>query len=220
MLDALVDAVIARPRLHRLQIGDGCTPPAPGPLARLLRNGTLPSLSFGSVRGGSEPPAPVFDAVGAVVVADALRANTTLTALSFDHSCLLRNMAASVTLLGALVGHPSLSALEISGELNLVPGGLGAPLAALVAADAPALRKLRLKSIDLDDNSLAPLVNALAGNRYLRELDITDNYMSEAFMREQLLPAAQHANEHRVFTVTGSDWLAADFALAANRRGA
>jgi hypothetical protein len=218
LMDALVDAVIARPRLHRFEIGDFCTPPAPAPLARLLRNGTLPSLSFenGVQRFNFEL---LFDAAGAVAVADALRANTTLTELSFSSSRLLRNVAASVTLLGALVDHPSLSVLELCAELVSDPDALGASLAALVAADAPALLKLRLNNIGLNDNSFAPVVNALAGNHHLRELDITDNRLSQAFVREQLLSAAQRANEHRVFTVTGTYWLAREFAIAANRRG-
>ena len=217
VMDALVDAVIARPRLHKLRIGDRCTPPAPASLARLLRNDTLPSLSFDCVQ---HTEAPLFTAAGAMVVADALRSNTTLMELSFHSSGLLRNVAASVTLLGALVGHLSLSALEFEIDDLSDPVALVAALAALVAADAPALRTLRLVHIyGLRDSTFAPLVSALAGNRHLRELDITGSHLSAAFVRDQLLPAARRANEQRVFTVTGSTWFAAQLALAANRRG-
>jgi hypothetical protein len=38
---------------------------------------------------------------------------------------------------------------------------------------------------------LAPIVEALARNRHLRELDIRYNGVSEAFAREQLLPAVR-----------------------------
>ena len=153
------------------------------------------------------------------MVAEALRANTTLTELSFSSSCLLHNLGASVTLLGALAGHPSLAALAIRSDYSSNQAALGAALAALVAADAPALLKLRLEDIGLDDNTFAPLVNVLAESRHLLELDIRYDRLSEAFVREQLLPAARRANEHRVFTVTGITWLAPEFAMAANLRG-
>ena len=166
-MDALVDAVLARPRLHKLTF-QYCTPPAPAPLARLLRDGTLTSLSFDLIRG----IAPLVDAAGAEVVADALRANTTLTALSFQSTRLLRDTDAMVTLLGALVGHLSLTTLELINEETADPAALGVALAALVAADAPALRKLRLVDVGLNDDTLAPLVDALESNRHLREIDL------------------------------------------------
>ena len=53
----------------------------------------------------------------------------------------------------------------------------------------------------LDDTAgLAPIVEALALNRHLRELDLSYNDMSEAFAREQLLPALRANTTLREFT--------------------
>jgi hypothetical protein len=187
-MDALVDAVMARPQLGLTF--QNCTLPAPAPLASLLRDGTLTSLTFDLKHGNG---APFFDAAGAVVVADALRANTTLKGLYFTSAGLLRNVAASVTLLGALVGHPSLTALELRNEETADPAAVGVALAALVAADAPALRMLRLDNVGLRRHTIAPLVDALAGNRHLCELRIMGTGLRPAFVYERL-PAAPHAN--------------------------
>jgi hypothetical protein len=76
--DALVDAALAR-RLRRLLLHDS-TQLAAAPLARLLTGGALQHLTMKEMLG------PLFDAAGAAVVADALRATTTLTTLG----CILR----------------------------------------------------------------------------------------------------------------------------------
>jgi hypothetical protein len=72
-------------------------------------------------------------------------------------------------------------------------GAFGAALAALIAADAPALQALVCFQNCLGYYGLAPIVEALALNRHLRELDLRANYMREEFARERLLPAV-HAN--------------------------
>ena len=58
-----------------------------------------------------------------------------------------------------------------------------------MAADAPALRELRLVSVALYDAGPAPLVGALSCNTHLEALDLTGTGMSEAFARDTLLPA-------------------------------
>jgi hypothetical protein len=190
VMNALVDAVMARPQLRELTF-QSCTPPAPAPLARMLRDGTLPSLSF--VLARDRDTTPLFNAAGALIVANALRANKTLTALSFGSCGLLVDTAAAVTILGALVGHPNLTSLVIDLEsaeyYTPVPVALVTALAALIAADAPALRRLRLMEFEFNDLTIAPVVNALAENHHLRVLDFTFPGLSADFTRERLAPA-------------------------------
>ena len=200
VMTLLVDAVLVRPRLSKLTIGTSCTPPAPAPLARLLRDGTLKCLNY---HGSPGNRTPLFDAAGAVVVAEALRANTTLTEITMWSAGLLCDMAAADTFLRALAGHHSLTTLVLGTERFANPVVLGAAVAALVAADAPALRKLRLVDVGLRQCALAPLVDALAANHHLRELDLCSNDVTRAFVEEQLLPAVARAGAQRAFAITG-----------------
>ena len=133
----------------------------------------------------------LLDAAGAALVAEALRTNSTLTALRFNAAGLCRDMAAAGALLGALVGHPSLRVLELRHENVADRAALGAALAELVAADAPALTKLDVTWILLRVDGLAPLVEALPRNRHLRELSMRHNHMTPKFARERLLPAVR-----------------------------
>jgi hypothetical protein len=200
VMDALVHAALAR-RLPALWF-QACTPPAAAPLARLLRGGTLAALRW----SWTHPDvAPLLDASGAALVADALRATTTLCCLRLEHSGLCRDMRAAGALLRALVGHPSLDTLvllmegereaedepETAQERSARRAALGAALAALVAADAPALECLMADALALGDDGLAPLVAALPRNRHLTELGVSNNGMSEAFAQEVLLPAVR-----------------------------
>ena len=70
---------------------------------------------------------------------------------------------------------------------------VGAVLAAVIAADAPALRRLVCWDSNLGDAGLAPIVDALPLNHHLRELNVGKNNvnMSKAFARERLLPAVR-----------------------------
>ena len=138
---------------------------------------------------------PLFHEDGAALVADALRANTTLTEICFDeaHLCYFGVEPATV-LLGALVGHRSLRSLKLvheEEELRSDSAEFGAALAAIIAADAPALRALILHNNALEDGGMMPLVAALPRNRHLQLLDIRGNFMSDTFVREQLLPAVR-----------------------------
>jgi hypothetical protein len=186
LMGALADAAVAR-RLRVLFL-QNCTPPAPAPLARLLVEGSLTVLQFSRTHA---PGTPLFDAAGAALVADALRVNTTLTKLKLLGAELCVDMRVACTLLCALVRHPSLRELRITGEKISMEnrGAFGAAFGALIAADAPALHVLDCSSNLLEDVGLAPTVEALALNRHLQELNVSDNGISEAFAREQLLTA-------------------------------
>jgi hypothetical protein len=186
VLDALVDGALSR-RLRTLDF-DCCTPPAPAPLARLLVGGALSELTLSD----NLADAPLFDAAGAALVAEALRNTMTLTSLHLLFTHLCGDMEAAGVLLAALVGHPSLRELEFAEDHRFAyPAALGAALAALVAADAPALQELDISCNVLGDDGLAPLVAALPRNRHLRVLNIADNGMSDEFARSQLLPAVR-----------------------------
>ena len=91
------------------------------------------------------------------------------------------------------MGHSSLRELRINGESNYEEEccDFGAALAALIAADAPALHVLDCSDNKLTDAGLAPIVEALPLNHHLRELNCRDNGMSEAFARQRLLPAVR-----------------------------
>ena len=184
LMNALVDAMLSRQRVRELSLFT-CPPPAPAPLARLLRDGVLTSLKL---KVGPR------DAADAVLVADALRQNNTLTSLTFNIDEISLDVTAACTLLGAMVGHSSLCSLRF--YFPQVPrdaGALGIAFAALVAADAPALQNLSFSDAWLGDAGLAPVVDALHRNHYLRKLNLCDTRASEAFTRERLLPAL-HAN--------------------------
>ena len=189
VMGALADAALAR-RLLELRLVY-CTPPAAAPLARLLAEGSLTHFGLEDVPAGDTP---LFDAAGAALLADALRVNTTLTKLNLSDARLFVDTLAAPLLLGSLVGHRSLRELRIYGNRATTTEGrctFGAALAALITAEAPALQTLDCGSCALGDVGLAPIVEALSLNRHLRELDVSDNDISEAFARELLLPAVR-----------------------------
>jgi hypothetical protein len=184
VMGALADAALAR-RLRELSFWH-CTPPAAAPLSRLLAEGSLAVFEF------HDPifRTPLFDTAGAALVADALRVNTTLTKLVLRCPNLCFNTRVAGAFLGTLAGHRSLRELRLTTPDRIVDRStLGAALASLIAADAPALHALECSGNRLGDAGLAPIVEALALNHHLRTLDVSDNDMSEALARERLLPA-------------------------------
>jgi hypothetical protein len=189
VMGALVDAALAR-RLRKLTFEE-CTPLAAAPLARLLAEGSLVALQLCPPAG--DFVTPQFDAAGAAQVADALRVNTTLTELNLYSANFCLDMHVAGVLLGALIGHPSLRQFVITGGGPAAEdrGAFGATLAALIAADAPALQVLYCPGNFLEDVGLAPIADALPLNRHLRELDVGDNWMSPTFAYERLLPAVR-----------------------------
>ena len=60
-----------------------------------------------------------------------------------------------------------------------------------MAADTGALRKLDVAHTALGDVGMRPLLDALALNTHLRELNCSDVGMSEVFARDVFLPAVR-----------------------------
>jgi hypothetical protein len=98
--------------------------------------------------------------------------------------------AAATALLGALTAHPSLQTLSLG--YDAVNDALAAAaLGALVGANAPMLRTLLVYQCFLGDAGLGPLADALPANTHLRCLAVSGNDVSEAFVRDRLLPAVR-----------------------------
>jgi hypothetical protein len=188
VLDAVVDAALAR-RLTSVWLdGYGLSPASAPALARLLRGDTLTELRIGATM-------QLLDAPAATLLANALRANTSLTALSLTDAQLWRDAAAAAELMGVLTAHPRLRLLDLS-ENDIRDGGLqaaevGAALAALLLANAPALQTLDICFCDLGDEGMGPVVEALRHNTHLTKLNCNDSEISEAFARDVLLPAVR-----------------------------
>jgi hypothetical protein len=181
-LDALVDAALMR-RLTcvTLQLCDLSPESAPA-LVRLVGGGALAELNLYS--GDT-----LLDVPAALALGDALRASSTLTAVSLGGTHMWRDPAAATALLGALTGHLSLRSLNIS--TNDVHAQTGAALGALVAANAPALHELKVSFCNLGDAGLRPLFDALPANTHLRTLSCSGKKLSDAFARDTLLPAVR-----------------------------
>jgi hypothetical protein len=100
-------------------------------------------------------PFRVLDEPAAILLGNALRVNITLTSAAFKWMHTFSDAAAAAALLGALVAHPSLRKLDISsnfkagGHTPAAVAAAGAALGAMVAANAPALRELRMKAFNL-----------------------------------------------------------------------
>jgi hypothetical protein len=108
-LDAVVDAALAR-ELKSFRFFHCRLLPVSAPaLARLLGGGALRELLFTS--NGQQ----LLDGPSAALLGAALRANTTLTLLSFLNVGFWRDPdAAAAELLSALTGHPSLCTLNLA----------------------------------------------------------------------------------------------------------
>ena len=193
VMDAIADAALSR-GLSGLSLC-GCTPPAPVPLARLIAGGALKSLSLMGIMTATLSPAGVtrflLGEAGAKLVADALRSTMSLTSITLMCASLSCDTGAAAAFLGACAGHPSLQQISVSGERADSPAALGVALASIVAADSPALRVLYIPGNQLGDAGLAPIMDALPGNRHLQYLVMHNNGMSEDFARLRLLPAVR-----------------------------
>jgi hypothetical protein len=188
-MDALVDAALAR-RLSYVRLGNCNLSPASAPaLARLLRGDSLAKLNISGAN------MQLLDEPAATLLANALRANTSLTALTLVHMRLWRDAAAAAVLMGALTAHPRLRLLDLSAN-DPNDGGLpaeeaGAALGALLLANTPALQTLHISWCGLGDEAMGPVVEALRHNTHLTKLDCSSNDMSAAFARDELLPAVR-----------------------------
>jgi hypothetical protein len=117
-----------------------------------------------------------------------------------------QDVAVGATLLGALVAHGSLQDLQIHADSvrDDEYAAAGAAYAALVAANAPGLTALDLSYSTLHDDVLRPLVRALPHNTHLRSLNLYWTDFSEAFARDELLPAVRANASLRTLTVDDS----------------
>jgi hypothetical protein len=215
-LDAVVDAVLMR-RLTSVTLKYCDFSPASTPaLVRLIGGGALAELEISD-------PEPRLYAITALALGDALRASSTITAVLMRWARLWRDPAAATVLLGALTGHPSLRSLTIAH--NAVDPAdreeAGAALGALVAANAPALTELDVSWCGLGDAGLGPLFDVLPGNTHLRKLDCASNELSDAFVRERLLPAVRaNASLRKLFMESESDAAREAVALVQRRADA
>ena len=194
VFDAFVDA--AAPKLTKLSFFVcGLAPACEQALVRLLRSTTLTDLCIHERSG-----APLIDAAAAPAVADALRANRTLTHLSLQCIKLWDDMDAASAILGALTAHSTLRILDlclniiwdnVDGADATVRKQAGTLLGALIAADACALKALDISSCGLGDAGMAPVLAALAKNTHLFCLMCGNNCMTRAFAHNRLLPAVK-----------------------------
>jgi hypothetical protein len=218
VLDAVVDAALSR-RLTSVALGWCNLSPASAPaLVRLVAGGALAELNIHDAGHW------LLDAAGALVLGNALRASSTLTAVSLIGVALWRDPAAATALLGALTGHASLRSLDISYNLQEDPAGLaaaGAAIGALVAANAPELHTLKLHMCWLGDAGLRPLFDALPANTHLRTLDCRENELrAAAFVRNTLLPAVRANSSLRELVLDHPRWACAREAEAVVQRRA
>jgi hypothetical protein len=186
VLDAFVDASLARCLMHLTFDRCSLSPASAPALTRLLGGGALTRLVV--IGGGLG----LLDAPAAALLAGVLRANTTLHFLRLTGVDLWRAEYASADVIRALAAHPSLQELWLDNNRPATASdaaAAGAALGALVAANAPALRKLYLAQSALGEAGLAPLLHALPANTHLRVLHCSDNNMSAAFARDAFLPA-------------------------------
>jgi hypothetical protein len=189
-VDALMDAALTLRlkalRLHSMNL----TPVAVPALARVLSSAVLTGLSI--TNDAATAGVQLLDAATAPLLANALRANRSLQWLSLINVRLWDDVTAGVAVVTALVGHPSLCLIDLTGNrVHNVTDALavGAALGALVAADTPAFQELHVGDNGLGDDGLRPLCDALPRNTHMRHLLLRDNGMSDAFMAQHLLPA-------------------------------
>ena len=121
-------------------------------------------------------------------------------------------MDAAAAVFQAVRGHPSLVSLCLPHNAVAVGDSAqaGAQLAAVIAANAPALEALNIEGIALGDAGLAPLMDAISQNTRLRRLYCERVAMSEAFARDRFLPAIRTNTSLRTLDAGGSAMDVAD----------
>jgi Ran GTPase-activating protein (RanGAP) involved in mRNA processing and transport len=202
-LDAVVDAALAC-RLSFVELHDCGLSPASAPaLVRLLRGDTLAELNI------DIEFEQLLDAPAATLLANTLRANTSLTSLTLTAIQLWHDAAAAAELVGTLTAHPRLRVLDLSDNQPHAAGmqaaEAGAALAALVLANAPALQTLHIRWCHLGDEGMGPVVEALRHNTHLTKLDCSGNELSEPFARDVLLPAVRANTSLRELVASEDD---------------
>jgi hypothetical protein len=156
-------------------------------LARLVQRGCLTKL------GVTCQAFPRAHVASVPALCAALRSCRTLKHLSLrldtlngDHGA---NRRAVAELLDAAAALPALSVLDLSESFVHDKAATGRALGALLSANLPSLRTLRVNRCLLSDEGLAPLLDGLAANTHLRTLQCRINDPSFDFERDRLAPA-------------------------------
>ena len=126
-------------------------------------------------------------------LAVALHTNTRLTRLFLYSLGILRRAAVFDALLRALVGHASLQELRLNDKV--VPADRVAAdraIAALLAADSPALTSLDISCCDMGPEALVAIAAALSANTHLQKLNARGNGAN--LVAAEALTAAVRAN--------------------------
>ena len=165
-LNALVDAAAQR-RLPSLMVSDSVVDlDFFLSLSRLLLQGSLTKLEVHC------PGFPFVPDVSVPVLCTSLRLCNTLT-----HLTLLLNPAGGTSaevvteLLDAVKELPALSMLSLVLSRFQDVAASGRAFGAFLSANMPSLHILRVAFCDLGDEGLAPILDGLAANTHLRELD-------------------------------------------------
>jgi hypothetical protein len=160
---------------------------------------------------------PLLDAATAALLADALRANDSITALSLTSAKLFQQPAVGLALLAALTGHPRVREINMEGNMMRDFNEddedahesdrvlIGAALGALVAANAPALTFLDISYNRLGDAGLLPLFQALRANTNLRVLNCEWNTVRGAGAAALLASVRAGASGLRELRVVAED---------------
>jgi hypothetical protein len=214
----MIDALVAAPRLERFYLEEAgptgalCLLPEGAPhFARLIRDGT--SLREFKVYGDG---LQMLDRRGGAAMAEALRANVRLSMLQLHGIDLWGCREAALAVLAALVGHPSLRTLKLRASAPRASDreAAGHALAALLAADAPALESLDIEYWELGESALTPFLAALGRNSHLQWLFVGCNAdaqeWSPGFMEEVMLPAVRSCTSLRFLSARASHDAAMD----------
>ena len=185
-LNALVDAATER-RVSRFMIGADCLWDAESvpALARLMQLGTLALLNVDchNFLGAQEASVPVLS--------PALRACHKLKCLRLRLSApngVAHRIVAE--LLDAAASLPELCILDLQNSRLQDAAAFGHAFGALLASDLPNLRIVVVSNCCLGDEGLAPLLDGLAANTHLIDLECQEgNRLSRAFKRNRLAPA-------------------------------
>ena len=153
-------------------------------LARLLQRGSLTDLRImcAGFPHAQEASSPVLCA--------ALQTCRMLTYLEVELNPEGgANRRTVAELLDAAAALPALEYLILDGSVFEDRAAAGHALGALLRADLPNLRTVCVHNCHLGDEGLAPLLDGLAANTHLREVQCNANDVSPAFMRDRLAPA-------------------------------
>ena len=167
------------------------------PLTRLLLDARrLVALSFSGHYGPIVGLHSLLSADTVAPSAAALRANSWLTRLELMRVRLWDTVERGEAVVAALVDHASVTHINL-GYNPVLPADrqtVGAALAQLVAANAPALAFLGISYARLGEEGLRSFLAALPRNTYLRELGCSELYNSNItknFVRSTLVPAVK-----------------------------